>query len=956
MTTRLWIDGQCLQTDSRLRGIGRYLEELLRTLSKRPDIRLNMSFNAAMADEALAARERVASFIPAADIHMWESPRNGGEALFGHSDKRRLGAIALAHHVACLAPDIALSASPFEGFMDEAVPLEPGVLPGCPVASIFYDAIPYRFPDRYLTSTGLRAAYDRRLSLLGHYDLNLCISAFSAQEATEIAGSGVNIDISAGASRDLLALRDTAPVPTSAEPYVLYVGGLDWRKNVEAIVEAFALLAPALRATTRFVFVGPHHAGLLAGLRVRWTRLGLAPDNLVIRTEISDLELASLYRGAKLLANASYMEGFGLPALEAMSFGIPVIVARRGAAIEVVQDPELMFEPDDHDELAKLMTRILTDRAFAADKAQEGQQRAAAFTWERTAEKAAAALIGTVQAYVTKRSGRVRPSPDERRQTAMATIQQDCPSADHLAEVMARAEPETPSAGRLFVDATSTIQSDGGTGIQRVTRNISRYLADREAIVMFGDRETPLSPAWWEAGRLRAPLPGTPAVHFRSTDVALMLDSSWEFHDTYRKQLRAARLRGAEVVSVVYDFVPAMTPAFCDSNLPPVYMAWLRSALTYSSGFVCISQAVAMELHTILQAIRFPHPMKIGWWPLGADFQNEAAPLAAATARQSQRPHFLMVGTIEPRKGYDVALAAFELLWADGFDAELSIIGKPGWLTEGLVARMTEHPEAGRRLHVRGGVSDAEVAEAYAMADALVSASHAEGFGLPLVEARHFGKPAIVSDLPVFREVTSGAGNVLFFEPGKAAALAQAIRQFAAQPKTGVQPAEPWPNWEESAQRLREIVFNGGWQMEYRPDKSVSMEAGDEIGDAQMKAMLDPREAVCELEAMLVEPLPGRGVRLRIRISNRSSHVWSSNLANGGRNGFRLVGEPRDEAGRSLGKASQATIPFVLAPNQQAIIAMQFDRLPGGTRDILVQAGQDGGPPWSGELRIAIDE
>lgn len=954
MTTRLWIDGQSLQTDSRLRGIGRYLEELLQALSKRSDIKLSVSFNAALTDEALAARERVSSLLPAADIYMWESPRSGGEALFGHGDKRRLGAIALAHHVACLAPDIALSASPFEGFGDEAIPLEPGALPGCPIASIFYDAIPYRFPDRYLTSTGLRAAYDRRLSLLGRYDLNLCISTFSAKEATEIAGGGVNIDISAGAPRELLALRDIAPVSTFAEPYVLYVGGLDWRKNVEAIVEAFALLPPTLRTTTRFVFVGPHHAGLLAGLRVRWTRLGLDPDKLVIQTEISDLELASLYRGAHLLANASYMEGFGLPALEAMSFGIPVIVARRGAAIEVVQDPELMFEPDDHAELAKLMARILTDRAFAADKARTGLQRAAAFTWERTAEKAAAALIETAQAYATKRGDRAHPCLDLRRQAALAAIRRDCPAADDIAEVMARAEQETQLEGRLFVDATSTIRSDGGTGIQRVTRNICRYLAERGAIVVFGDNETALSPAWREGGKLQPPLQGTPAVHFRSSDVVLMLDSSWEFHDTYRRQLRAARLRGTEVVSVVYDFVPAMMPAFCVSNLPPIYVAWLRSALTYSSGFICISQAVAIELHTILQAIRFPHPMKIGWWPLGADLQNETQSFAAAAAAQKQRPHFLMVGTIEPRKGYDVALAAFESLWAEGFDAELSIIGKPGWSTEGLVARMHEHPEAGRRLHVRGGVSDVEVVEAYAMADALVSASHAEGFGLPLVEARHFGKPAIVSDLPVFREVTNGAGNVMFFEPGSAPALAQTIRQFSAQSKSSLSSPEPWPNWQESAHRLREIVFHGGWQIEYRPDKAPTGSV-DEIGDVQMKIILDPRDVDCELEVMLVEALPDRGIKLRVRIRNRSTHVWSSNLTNDGRNGFRLVGEPRDDAGRPLGNVAQATLPFVLAPTQQAIVAMQFNRLPRRTSDIVVQAGQDGGPPWNSELRIAID-
>src|SRR5688500_19295432 len=106
----LWIDGQCLQTASRLRGIGRYVHELIRELVKsHPEVDVSISFNAALADEAIVARDAVAAWIKPVNIHVWHGNAEAGEALFGYTPQRQLSELALAHHVACLQPDIALS-------------------------------------------------------------------------------------------------------------------------------------------------------------------------------------------------------------------------------------------------------------------------------------------------------------------------------------------------------------------------------------------------------------------------------------------------------------------------------------------------------------------------------------------------------------------------------------------------------------------------------------------------------------------------------------------------------------------------------------------------------------------------------------------------------------------------------------------------------------------------------
>jgi glycosyltransferase involved in cell wall biosynthesis len=202
-------------------------------------------------------------------------------------------------------------------------------------------------------------------------------------------------------------------------------------------------------------------------------------------------------------------------------------------------------------------------------------------------------------------------------------------------------------------------------------------------------------------------------------------------------------------------------------------------ALSYSTGVVCISRAVADELHA-MSGIDFPRPMKIGYWRLGANFGVKALPPAATEQRATRCRSFLMVGTIEPRKGHRVALDAFEVLWADGFDGDLVIVGKRGWGNDHLIERLRNHPEAGYRLHWHAQVSDEALQRLYAESDALIAASFAEGFGLPIVEVHHFGKPVIVSDIPVFREVTGGAQSARFFAVGSPTALAEAVRGFAS--------------------------------------------------------------------------------------------------------------------------------------------------------------------------------
>ena len=136
---------------------------------------------------------------------------------------------------------------------------------------------------------------------------------------------------------------------------------------------------------------------------------------------------------------------------------------------------------------------------------------------------------------------------------------------------------------------------------------------------------------------------------------------------------------------------------------------------------------------------------------------------------------FLMVGTIEPRKGHTLVLDTFEQLWMQGSGDKLCIVGKPGWNMDAFMLRLRTHPEAGARLLLLDHAPDGILQEAYQRSDALIQASAGEGFGLPLIEAGQHGKPVLCSAIPVFHEV--GENHALYFTR-TVEGLSQCIRFF----------------------------------------------------------------------------------------------------------------------------------------------------------------------------------
>ncbi len=167
--------------------------------------------------------------------------------------------------------------------------------------------------------------------------------------------------------------------------YLLFVGTLEPRKNVPGLLHAYHSLLEQRVTTAPLVLVG-RKGWLYDEIFQRVAALGLTGQVRFIH-DASDADLPGLYNGAGVLVLPSYYEGFGLPALEALSCGTPVVVANRASLPEVVGEAGLLVDPDDPEALAQALARVLTDGALRARLRELGLAQATRFTWERTARE-----------------------------------------------------------------------------------------------------------------------------------------------------------------------------------------------------------------------------------------------------------------------------------------------------------------------------------------------------------------------------------------------------------------------------------------------------------------------------------------------------------------------------------------------------------------------------------------
>jgi len=521
--------------------------------------------------------------------------------------------------------------------------------------------------------------------------------------------------------------------------------------------------------------------------------------------------------------------------IQAMSFGKPVIVTNHAWFSELPDHVVIKvgFGSTEVDEIAQAITKLVTDEEYRKSIGSNAKIYVENFCSPlQVAGKYLSILNENIESLslINSRS----------RYIQQKLLQQKLP-AWVLQYLQGKSTDLTQH--QLLIDVSGTSQNDLKTGIERVARAlIIAFLESPPADYRIEPVYLSNEGGIWRYRYARRYTLGLleqssnaltdDVVEARNGDILLGVDLSG--HRLIEAQASGLYEQlhnvGVSIYSVVFDLLPVQMPEVFPPDADQFHAQWLQVISTFD-GAVCISKTVADALIDWLPETDFNQregqPFRIGWFHLGADVINSAATqgLPDNTEWMLQqlraRPSFLMVGTVEPRKGYLQALAAFTQMWRDGQNVNLIIIGKEGWhdlpdnmrrTIPEIVQRLKNHPERNRRLFWLEGVSDEYLERVYAASTCLIAASEGEGFGLPLIEAAQHRLPIIARDIPVFREV---AGDRAFYFSGlESKYLAEAIRSWIKLYTENCHPRSddlPWRTWKQSVKSLIDSVIDERW-------------------------------------------------------------------------------------------------------------------------------------------------
>ncbi len=875
---RILIDLQPCQSESRFRGIGRYSLSLALAIARNADTHeVWLLLNDRFPESVPAIRQTFASLIPPQQIVVFSIPADTSErhahrlCLTKASEKIR------AFFIATLNPDVVHVSSLFEGWADDVV-TSIGSLPKLnqPTSVTLYDLIPLINPDVYLANKQLESYYFRKVEALKKSDWLLAISESSRYEVIDQLGIDktkvTNISAAADRAFQPIQLTDTACQKLFwqygiTRPFLMYApGGFDQRKNIQRLIQAYASLSESMRRQHQLVITGKLPPEMKPGILQWMETQGLKPHELVLTDYVSDSDLVALYNLCKLFIFPSVHEGFGLPALEAMSCGAASIGSDISSIPEIINRKDALFDPYSVEAIAQAINCGLSDRSFRESLKQDALVQSAKFSWDSSANLAIAAFEDLyaqskqaqseqAQTYLFKTNLGQSHNKASFASNSVAFDASNTLGPSALAELSlydqliselstitdldkqsnAELRELATSIGtnlsfqtrRLLVDISQLVILDAKSGIQRVVRSILINLLQNPP------NRYQIVPIYWDGAQYRRSnkfiadllphLSDTTAekavdtiIDIACNDIFLGLDLTAHLAVNTKETLERFRRLGVEIYFVVYDILLIHHSEWWPKEFGTTFQRWLEIISELSTGLICISQATADAVKDWL--LYFPPQrvdyLKICHFHLGADIDQSlpsgGLPEDAATVVDALKttPTILMVATVEPRKGHTQALKAFDLLWQSGLNVNLVLVGKHGWQVDQLVQALDSHPERDKQLFWLQGISDEYLDKVYSVSTALLAASEGEGFGLPLIEAAQHRLPIIARGLPVFREVAGD--HAFYFEGSEPEQLAAAIKTWLSLHQSGEAPsseAMPWLTWTESTQQMLKAIM-----------------------------------------------------------------------------------------------------------------------------------------------------
>ena len=829
---RIVIDMQGAQTESRFRGIGRYTLSFSQGIVRnRGEHEVFLALSGLFPDTIEPIRAAFEGLLPQENIRVWYAPGPVREGEPANAWRREVAELIREAFLASLQPDVVHISSLFEGFVDDAVTSIGRFDQVTPVSVSLYDLIPLGNPEHYFKpNPAYEQYYLRKINYVRQAAGYLAISAFSREEGIDTLDMACESFFNVSTAIDGYFRPQTIAEPDASSflekycitrAFVLYTGGSDERKNLPRLIEAYAVLPAKLRDHHQLVFAGKMPEGDIERFKHIASVAGMKSDELIFTGYVTDEELLQFYNLCQLYVFPSWHEGFGLPALEAMACGAPVIGASTSSLPEVIGLDEALFDPFDVSSISQKIAHALEDEAFRSRLREHGLRQAKLFSWDETARRA-------IAAWEALPSRPQSPSNYADRTLAHSLLiealaQQVSAPDEVMLSSLAACLAQNQGAGierQLMLDVSELCQRDSATGVQRVVRSYLKWLLQSPPS---GFRIEPVYATQREGyhyarcfaqrflGQDAAGVTDDP-VQWQRGDIFFGLDMQHHVQLAHLAFYHQLRQEGVLVKFLVYDLLPIqLADLFKDTDAKALHEQWL-TMIAATDGAVCISKATAdaFDAWAVEHAVPQAPTFRTSWVHIGADIdgsnpsQGMPDDTAAILETLRQCPTFLCVSTIEPRKRQQQILEAIEQLWQDGADINLVFVGQQGWKIEVLAERLRTHPEIGRRLFWLQGISDEYLEKVYAASTCLVAASLNEGFGLSLIEAARHGIPVIARDIPVFREVAGDHAH--YFRGESAQDLAETFRIWLELYQGQRQPPSVgmrWSTWRQSTEKLK---------------------------------------------------------------------------------------------------------------------------------------------------------
>ena len=393
---RIIIDLQSCQNGSRDRGIGRYALELSKAIvNSAVDndywIVLSDSFPGTEgwvrnAFEGLVEPEKIVTIALV-------TPTDGANPQ--NNWRRRVAEIIRHAAISQLNPDVLFVPSALEGSWDNVVTFKEG--DNFPVIVTAHDFIPFYDQKEHLKQPQDRYAYFRLLKNFLDSDGILAISDYIEKQC--IWDFGVDPERVLNASEGVdgrFVPKEVGSDEKSAilnrykitKKFILNTSPFEHRKNLEGMIEGFSRIPKKIRNSYQIVIIGKMGEYARASLRKLTIACGLSEKDVILTGFVADEDLVSLYRLCFLFIFPSYSEGFGLPPLEAMACGAPTVGSSATSIPEVIGFPEALFDPHDRSDIARVITRAITDYEFYETLKQHALTQSARFSWEDAARRA----------------------------------------------------------------------------------------------------------------------------------------------------------------------------------------------------------------------------------------------------------------------------------------------------------------------------------------------------------------------------------------------------------------------------------------------------------------------------------------------------------------------------------------------------------------------------------------